>query len=153
MPSLRKGDLHLIFDDTANVCRVWEKGEPSRLVMLCPMKNDAVRRWFGRWGWCPRGEFICGAPSDLESAAFGFHFTPLFDVVAHGPMDQEKRRGIGIHGGGSGLANPFGDSQGWAPTHGCLRVQNRDNEVLVRLIRTAQARGCKVYVTVGGKAG
>jgi hypothetical protein len=117
------------------------------------MRNDAVRRWFGRWGWCPRGQYIAGAPSDLASVAFGMHFTPLYDVRADGPMAKEHRSGIGIHGGGSGLANPLADRQGWKPTHGCLRVQNIDNEMLVRYIRRAQAAGNRVFVTVGGDAG
>ena len=42
-----------------------------------------------------------------------------------------------IHGGGSGLAEPFSPRQGWVPTLGCLRMQNEDGEALSRLIISA----------------
>ncbi len=37
--------------------------------------------------------------------------------------DPRKRH---IHGGGSGSDNPFADYQGWYPTYGCTRGQNKD---------------------------
>ncbi len=43
-------------------------------------------------------------------------------------------RGRDIHGGGSGLPDPFAPRQGWVPTHGCLRMQNVDGEELSRRI-------------------
>ena len=43
-------------------------------------------------------------------------------------------RGRDIHGGGSGLPDPFAPRQGWVPTHGCLRMQNIDGEELSRQI-------------------
>ena len=43
-------------------------------------------------------------------------------------------RGRDIHGGGSGLPDPFAPRQGWVPTHGCLRMQNIDGEELSRRI-------------------
>lgn len=39
-----------------------------------------------------------------------------------------------IHGGGSGLADPFAPYQGWVPTYGCLRMQNADGEEVSRWI-------------------
>lgn len=39
-----------------------------------------------------------------------------------------------IHGGGTGLPEPYALRQGWLPTHGCLRMQNVDGEELSRLI-------------------
>ncbi|MDR3563356.1 MAG: hypothetical protein P4N59_18245 [Negativicutes bacterium] len=39
-----------------------------------------------------------------------------------------------IHGGGSGLGDPFAPQQGWVPTYGCLRMQNADGEELSKLI-------------------
>ena len=46
-------------------------------------------------------------------------------------------RGRDIHGGGSGLPDPFAPRQGWVPTHGCLRMQNIDGEELSRRIIAA----------------
>ncbi len=41
-------------------------------------------------------------------------------------IDTNDPRGRDIHGGGSGLAEPFIDYQGWVPTKGCTRGQNKD---------------------------
>ena len=43
-------------------------------------------------------------------------------------------RGRDIHGGGSGLSDPFARRQGWIPTYGCLRMQNEDGEELSRIM-------------------
>jgi len=43
-------------------------------------------------------------------------------------------RGRDIHGGGSGLTNPFAPRQGWVPTYGCLRMQNEEGKKLSQLI-------------------
>lgn len=39
-------------------------------------------------------------------------------------------RGRWIHGGGSGLKDPFANRQGWNPTLGCTRAQNEDVKTL-----------------------
>lgn len=39
-----------------------------------------------------------------------------------------------IHGGGSGLPDPFAPYQGWLGTYGCLRMQNADGEELSQII-------------------
>ena len=43
-------------------------------------------------------------------------------------------RGRDIHGGGSGLPDPFAPEQDWVDTYGCLRMQNRNGEELSRHI-------------------
>ena len=43
-------------------------------------------------------------------------------------------RGRDIHGGGSGLDDPYAGRQGWLGTYGCLRMQNEDGQVLSYLI-------------------
>ncbi|MNS94210.1 hypothetical protein D3C72_1284210 [compost metagenome] len=37
-----------------------------------------------------------------------------------------------IHGGGSGLKDPFAPRQGWKPTLGCTRAQNEDVQELCK---------------------
>lgn len=54
-------------------------------------------------------------------------------------------RGRDIHGGGSGLADPFALRQGWVPTYGCLRMQNEDGIELAAMII---ASGNDVTLTV-----
>jgi RHS repeat-associated protein len=45
-------------------------------------------------------------------------------------------RGRAIHGGGSGLSDPFAPRQGWVPTFGCTRGQNEDIHRICRGIDT-----------------
>jgi RHS repeat-associated protein len=61
---------------------------------------------------------------------------------AYGPagafIDTGDPRGADIHGGGSGLHNPFADYQGWVPTTGCTRGQNADVISLGQTITNSQ---------------
>lgn len=45
-----------------------------------------------------------------------------------------------IHGGGTGLADPWEPQQGWKPTHGCTRAQNEDVENLCSEIDVFRSR-------------
>ena len=56
----------------------------------------------------------------------GNWFIPVLNVPG--------RSHIGIHGGGTGLTDPFESSQGWVATVGCIRMQNEDLNTLVSLI-------------------
>jgi len=49
-------------------------------------------------------------------------------------IDTGDGRERDIHGGGSGLEDPFAPRQGWLGTYGCLRMQNEDGQALSRLI-------------------
>jgi len=148
-------DLHLLFNDETNKAVLWRKRQQAQNVVLLEfeMRNDTVRRWFLRWGWCPRGEYLLGSPSHVHAPAYGEWFTPLFDLSHDGPMHKGGRSGIGIHGGGTGLSDPYALHQGWVPTHGCLRVQNEDNAALVQFVKECQAAGHSAYITVTGTAG
>ena len=133
--------LHLEFDSATETCKIYQSG--GVIVRTIPMHDWAVRTGFGRWGRCPRGTYRLGHPVDTDHPALGFHFTPLIGVPG--------RQGIGIHGGGSGLADSFAPEQGWVPTHGCLRVQNADNDALVALIRHEYQHGTgDCWITVVG---
>ena len=74
----------------------------------------------------PNGDYIVSAeePGGTSNGpAYG-----TFYIMTGDP------RGRDIHGGGSGLEDPFAPRQGWVPTYGCLRMQNEDGEALSRLI-------------------
>jgi hypothetical protein len=147
---LKANDLHAVFNDDSDLFKVFNaKGE---LVFQCEMQNRAVGgEDFGHWGRCPRGEFVLGVPVRTKSAPFGYWFTRVLDYDDNHKMRDFKREGIGIHGGGSGLPDPFAPRQGWKKTHGCLRVANEDNARIVEFVKAAQAKGGRVYLTVVGK--
>jgi hypothetical protein len=149
---VRVGDLHLVFDDSANRLKVWDKGAGGGVLLFaCPARNDTVRLGFFRWGACPRGTYRLAEPVAMGfSVPFGPWFIRLLDTP--GLMAKFKRSGIGIHGGGSGLASPGSPRQGWAKTHGCVRLQNADLEEVAELVKSYQAEGRNAYVTVCGRA-
>lgn len=74
---------------------------------------------------------------DLEEAYGSFYIT------------TGDYRGRDIHGGGSGLPDPYAARQGWVPTWGCLRMQNEDGIELCGLINEAQDAGVEVSLHVG----
>jgi hypothetical protein len=120
--------MHLIFDSASGHAKLFRKD--GLLYLDFPMRDAAVHGpGFGHWGRCPRGVFRLGAPVNTEDPALGDFFTPIMGTESY------HRFGIGIHGGGTGCAEPFADKQGWVPTHGCLRVQNEDNRKLVLALR------------------
>ena len=146
---LKAHDLHAVFNDDSDLFKIFNKS--GTLILKCEMQNRAVAGdGFGRYARCPRGEFVLGSPRRTRSAPFGYWFTPVLDYDDNHKMRDFKRDGIGIHGGGSGLPDPFAPRQGWRKTHGCLRVQNEDNQKLVELVKKAQAKGGRVYLTVYG---
>ena len=73
----------------------------------------------------PDGDYIVSAeePPARNCESFGTCFINTGD-----PRERV------IHGGGSGLPDPFAPRQGWTPTLGCLRMQNIDGEELSRRI-------------------
>jgi hypothetical protein len=55
-------------------------------------------------------------------------------------IDTGDPRGRDIHGGGTGLADPYEPRQGWVPTRGCGRGQNEDVQRLGDAIQDFQQR-------------
>lgn len=63
----------------------------------------------------PNGKYWCKAEIGDFGAPYGTFYITTHDCRARD-----------IHGGSSGLANPYAPYQGWVPTLGCLRMQNAD---------------------------
>ena len=145
--TLGLNDLHAIFDRGARTLKVWDVNH--QCVLSCEARNrTTVDGQYGHDGNCPPGEFIFGMPIAMGSVPFGPYFIPILDYGANHAMKDHGRSGIGAHGGGSGLAQPFAPRQGWQVTHGCWRLQNEDLDALVKLLNAAHADGGVCYVTV-----
>jgi hypothetical protein len=112
---------------------------------------------------CPPGDYGVGAPmacatrnpdgsvtkNNSDDAAYGCYFIPLID--SHGNESEHGRAGIGLHGGGSDLANPFAlhQSPPWEYTYGCIRLINADLEsILVPFVKFIQSHGGTVTISV-----
>lgn len=142
-------DLHVTFDAQTKLLKVW-KPDHSLLWQTEARNRTTIDGQLGHNGNCPPGEFLLGAPREKNQVPFGPFFVPVLDYANHHAMRDFEREGIGIHGGGSGLADPFADHQGWQVTHGCIRLQNAPLRHFVALVQGAQHVGGKVFLTVTG---
>jgi hypothetical protein len=144
---LEPNDLHGVFTNDQNNL-VFTNAQGSRVLSCAARNRTTGGPGFGHNGRCPLGEFLLGSPVAMNKVPFGHWFTPILDYQNNHAMRNFGREGIGIHGGGSGLPNPFAPQQGWMVTHGCIRVQNADNATLVPFVQQAHQRGGRVYLTV-----
>jgi hypothetical protein len=104
---------------------------------------------YGHLCKCPPGNYGIGVPQHLNppEIAYGRVFIPLTDI--EGAFSAHGREGIGIHGGGSDLPDPFAPRQGWEWTYGCLRLQNADLENIVTpAIEWIQSKGVTPILSV-----
>lgn len=144
--NLGKNDLHLEFDPNAEKLKGFDAA--GKMFLVCECRNRTTNDGsYSHNGWVPPGDFILAAPEARNTVPFGAWFIPILDVAPGGPMAQNGRAGIGIHAGGSGLAQPLSPHQGWQITHGCLRLQGADLALLVKFVHTAQKTG-KCFITV-----
>jgi hypothetical protein len=147
---------HLIFNGSSRLLKMYIKGaedlgKPDGLLhtVFCHDVgvNDATitagEDAYGSKCKCPPGtNYLVGTPMPCatrnedgtvtrhndDDQAYGCWFIPLGDSDQHS-FELHGRAGIGIHGGGSDLPDPFAlPNQGWEYTFGCLRLQNADLE-------------------------
>jgi len=103
--------------------------------------------WRAPNGDTPPGLYEVGVVYDTSGESpYGEYCVDLIDL--EGQETGNGRAGISLHGGGSGLANPFAPYQGWQATHGCIRVQNADLTRIVRMLKDARKKDAKVFLTV-----
>jgi len=109
---------------------------------------------YGHYCKCPPGMYFVGVPQACalrqpdgsvlkqypDDAAYGCFFTPIADDPREQTLLLHGRSGLGLHGGGSDLPDPFALLQGWEWTFGCMRLQNGDNEnVFVPFVQMVRA--------------
>lgn len=90
----------------------------------------------------PRGSLPDGVYTNVSAEVTNGAYGPAYGNFY---ITSGDPRGRDIHGGGSGLPDPYADYQGWVPTYGCLRMQNADGVELSRMIIAA---GNNVILTV-----
>jgi len=165
---------HLIFNGASRLLKCFitgasAQGHPDGLLHTLPCHDVGINDQYVTAGMdeygsrckCPPGDYGVAAPMACatrnadgtvtrhndDDAAYGCWFVPLLDT--HGNEAAHGRSGIGIHGGGSGLPDPFALQQGWYYTLGCLRLQNADLEqTLIPFIQYIQSHGGQVTLTV-----
>jgi len=88
-------------------------------------------------------ETILARPNLIDRRAI-FHAQKLNAIRLVGGLaglgDGGGVLGRDIHGGGTGLTDPYAPRQGWVPTYGCTRGQNEDVQRLGNAIQEFQRR-------------
>lgn len=95
--------------------------------------------------WPCKDDFVPGynAAGDPRGSLPDGTYTSVWAEVTNGKygapygnfyITSNDPRGRDIHGGGTGLPDPYADYQGWIPTYGCLRMQNADGVELSKMI-------------------
>jgi hypothetical protein len=71
----------------------------------------------------------------------------------YGDVADARRSLIRLHGGGSGLSNPYAPNQRLLPTLGCVRMRNADVNSLIRHIERLSAGGEPLqFIYMGSEA-
>lgn len=109
--------------------RMYAMDENYSVIAEWPCSDDFVPGYNATGdprGSLPNGVYT-GVTAEVTDGAYG----PAYGTFYITTRDPRARD---IHGGGSGLPDPYADYQGWVPTYGCLRMQNADGVVLSRMI-------------------
>lgn len=152
----RPFDFHIVANLRQRKAKLYNA--EGKLLKSVPCRGEGQEgsfKWTGQpsWrGWAqdtPPGVWDVGVIETITTRTaadvpYGRMFVWL--EPRSGGCAEVSRPGIGMHGGGSGLANPFGDYQGWVITHGCIRFQNKDLEDLMRLCKNGSRYG-KIRLT------
>lgn len=158
-PILNPGDVHVIIND-------WERryiGEAKcytaagTMLWNIPALCKGVEgngRWDVRNGDTPPGLYLAGliteTRKDEPTWIWNAYGRWCIDMVEQqGQEESVGRAGICWHGGGTAAPIPLANYQQLVPTLGCVRSHNLDLEMkVVPLLRTLQARGDRMWITV-----
>ena len=164
---------HAMFSGPERTLQLWFKADDDTAPVLrhtieahdVGVNDGTLADPYGFECKCPPGTFSVGVPEpcatrnadgtvtrhNANDPAYGCFFTLLSDKGPDGPMAQHHRAGIGVHGGGTNLPDPFALKQGWLETDGCIRLQNEDNEqTWVPFVKYILDGGGTVDLTVTG---
>jgi hypothetical protein len=133
---MKREEMHIEFSRSGEKLKIFDRNH--ELVFSCEARNRTVNPGEDHWGQCPLGNYGIGTPETIDppERAYGYYFTPLIDT--NGLWKFHHRAGIGVHGGGSDLADPFADRQGWEETLGCVRLANIDNKAFIGHVQASQ---------------
>lgn len=153
-PELRPGDVHIVANLETKKAKCFLAGGDLRWTVEVHGEGiDGPGYNPDTWGGdTPPGLYEITAVEqiparDPDAPAYGWYY--LYLLEHEGQESKRGRAGIGWHGGGSGLPDPWAPFQGWQVTHGCLRSQNEDlKSVVVPTVQFTLKRGCRVWLSV-----
>lgn len=151
-PKIQPGDFHLVVNDFDESVKIFNsKGELEHKLPCLAKGVRGPSTW--RWGGdTPPGLYKLGVHyvsqewEDLYAVwyPYGKH---CFDMVEQENQENERgRAGICLHGGGSSAPDPLAPYQELTPTHGCVRMHNKDIEdYIVPLVTKRNTVWVSVY--------
>lgn len=147
----KKGDFNIVVNASTTTAKVFSS-EGKLLYTIPCMAMGQDPNWKIVGGDIPSsiyklGVFYNDKDNNTMERGYGWGFFDLIDCDTKGKEDGENtngRAGLGIHGGGSSLEDPYAEYQKLVPTLGCLRVHNYD---LFNTILPLYKRGT-VFLTV-----
>ncbi|GEM_PF-5499905 len=150
-PNVQKNDVHFVVNAVSKRLKCFDASGQLKWTVEahCEGTNGSYDVFQGD---TPPGLYKCGSPDDVLSTdsdrnSFGPWFVPLNEM--EGQLTRRNRSGLGVHGGGSGLSNPFyAMRQGWVPTHGCIRLQNEDAVRFANTVKFIQRHGGTAWLSV-----
>lgn len=151
---MKPGDKHAIVSAIYNTMTCYDHtGKKLWSVPAFPVGQH--RNWRETGGDTPPGSYkagitytqIRGRDSRAVCDAYGRKCIDLIDL--EGQETGNNRGGISIHGGGTGLPDPWAPYQMLLPTLGCIRTHNHDLEVtIVPEVEATQKAGHTFFVSV-----
>ena len=150
-PNLRPTDVHIVVNAKTKKIKFFDANGSMRgmIEAHCIGTGGAYTVYQGD---TPPGLYKCGTPDDVlstdsDKSSYGPWFVPL--VEQEGQLSRLGRAGLGVHGGGTGLADPYyASNQGWVATHGCIRVQNFDLNHVASTVKFVQKNGGTAWLSV-----
>lgn len=127
------GDFHMVVNAAISSAKIFSfEGNLLYTVPCMAMGQDP--KWWLPGADTPPSVYKLGAlyndkANGTMERGYGWIFYDMIDCDVKGKEDGENtngRSGVGLHGGGSSLQDPFAPYQKLVPTLGCLRMHNYD---------------------------
>jgi hypothetical protein len=147
----KKGDFHVVLNAASGTAKAYTFEGVELWEIPCLLKGQDERFWVRGGNTCP-GVYVIGQVwRDKENGemtpAYGWI---VFDLVdKEGREDGNGRSGLAVHGGGTGLPDPYAPYQELIPTLGCSRWHNEDLLRLDELVKTGGTVFISVFQTMG----
>lgn len=144
-------DYHLKANAKTQTLKAW-RGDGTFLWEIPCLATGQRAEWWLNGGDTPPSVYKLGKlyndrKDNCMTAPYGWLFFDMVDCDTTGQEDGEntnQRSEIGMHGGGSGLSDPYAPLQPLRPTRGCLRLHNQHLETHILPLYEKGA----VYVSV-----
>lgn len=149
--TIREGDHIFTFNATEKKLKYFLSN--GMMQWFVEARGEGSKSGFATDGDTPPGLYQLMDPQwisvkDDHARAVGRWFIPMQPSISRTYV-ANNRTDLGIHGGGSHLASPLSNQQGWETTRGCIRVQNEDLNKIAYAVQRALKSGSSVWLHVG----